>query len=239
MEKLNIPSAVYHSDGYGSYITINSTSGEFDPLITPEEQKTIDDFFEKFPHMYKSNVPKVKEESKVNTHCWIQTFTSQRFNPINPDPATINIEDIAHALSNICRFTGHASVFYSVAEHSVLTSYVCDYKNRLTMLLHDGSEAYLSDIASPVKRSPDFEKYREIENTLQTAIYKKFGINDLDEEDIKRSDLMLLATEARDLMTPLRFDWVQPMKPLPFKIVPLPPQEAKRLFMQRFVELTT
>ena len=233
MEKLNIPSAVYHSDGYGSYITINSTSGEFDPLITPEEQKTIDDFFEKFPGA-KPNVPEVNKETSSS---WIQTFTGQRFNPINPDPVTINIEDIAHALSNICRFTGHSSVFYSVANHAVLVSYICNHEFALYGLLHDSSEAYLSDIASPVKRSADFSSYRQIEKTLQTAIYKKFGLTDPEPEDIKRADLMLLATEASQLMDPLRVDWVQPMKPLPFKIVPLPPNEAKRLFMQRFVEL--
>ncbi len=53
---------------------------------------------------------------------WMQTCTGQKVDPFNPDPDTINIEDIAHHLSMLCRFTGAVKKFYSVAEHSWLLS---------------------------------------------------------------------------------------------------------------------
>src|SRR6266496_3875421 len=78
------------------------------------------------------------------------------FNVFNPKPEDVDIRDIAHALSNQCRFTGHTKEFYSVAQHSVLVSTFCAPEDAAWGLLHDASEAYLSDIASPVKKHPDF-----------------------------------------------------------------------------------
>jgi hypothetical protein len=168
---------------------------------------------------------------------WIQTYSGKKFILSNPDPDSIVIEDIAHALSNICRFTGHSNRFYSVAQHCVLVSHFCNNQNRLYGLLHDASECYLSDIASPIKRSIDFSKYREIENKLQKSIYKKFGLDEKEPEDIKQADLTLLSTEARDFMNP-RKDWIGLVNPLPCNITPMSPFEAKRSFLSRFKELT-
>ena len=50
---------------------------------------------------------------------WMQTHSGLRFYPLDPRPEDIRIEDIAHALPMICRFNGHCSRFYSVAEHSL------------------------------------------------------------------------------------------------------------------------
>jgi 5'-deoxynucleotidase YfbR-like HD superfamily hydrolase len=169
---------------------------------------------------------------------WIQTFTGRRFDPIDPVEGAIVIDDVAHSLSNQCRFTGHVKKFYSVAQHCVLVSYICDEKDALHGLLHDASEAYLVDIPRPLKRSGKFAAYLEMEDHLQKMIYKRFGLTTEEPAGVKRADTALLATEARDLMSPLHRDWVQPVDPLPFKIVPLPPQEAKDLFMKRFFQLT-
>lgn len=169
---------------------------------------------------------------------WIQTFTGRRFDPIDPVEGAIVIDDVAHSLSNQCRFTGHVKKFYSVAQHCVLVSYICDEKDALHGLLHDASEAYLVDIPRPLKRSGKFAAYLEMEDHLQKMIYKRFGLTIEEPAGVKRADTALLATEARDLMSPLHKDWAQPVEPLPFKIIPLPPQEAKDLFMKRFFQLT-
>jgi len=168
---------------------------------------------------------------------WIQTFTGRRFDPIDPVEGAIVIGDIAHSLSNQCRFTGHVKKFYSVAQHCVLVSYICDEKDALHGLLHDASEAYLVDVPRPLKRSGKFDAYLEMENHLQTMIYRRFDLEVEEPAGVKRADTILLATEARDLMAPLHKDWAQPIAPLPFKIVPLSPEEAKDLFIKRFHEL--
>ena len=92
---------------------------------------------------------------------WIQTFTGKRIYPFDPDPDLICIDDIAHALSNICRFTGHVKHFYSVAQHSVIVanaipdSLGVPHTNELYLqaLLHDAQEYLFSDLSRPLKRS--------------------------------------------------------------------------------------
>jgi len=180
---------------------------------------------------------KIMETSKIKL-TWIQTYSGRKFYPLNPSIGDIYIEDIAQSLSMLCRFTGHCNNFYSVAQHSVLVSYICKHKHALHGLLHDASEAYLSDLNSPLKRSGEFENYKMYENKLQSLINLKFGLKDVEPKNVKNADIKLLATEARDFMSPLHSDWVQPCDPLPFKIDPLPPAEAKDLFMDRYIELT-
>jgi 5'-deoxynucleotidase YfbR-like HD superfamily hydrolase len=82
---------------------------------------------------------------------WIQTYQGGCFEPFNPHPDQIHIRDIAHALALTCRFTGHCLDFYSVAQHSVMVSQIVSHKHALAGLLHDASEAYLTDVASPIK----------------------------------------------------------------------------------------
>jgi len=106
---------------------------------------------------------------------YIQTFTDKLIDPLDPDPDQICIEDIAHALSNLCRFGGHSSSFYSVAQHSVRCSQHFNDSDpeALAALLHDASEAYLLDIPSPVKwRLPE---YLAAEDKLMSVIAEKFG----------------------------------------------------------------
>ena len=170
---------------------------------------------------------------------WIQTFTGTTVYPLAIQQFSINIEDIAHALSNMCRFTGHTREFYSVAEHSIRVSELVPKELKLAALLHDGSEAYLSDIASPVKNHPDFSFYRDAELDVQTAIYQSFGIYlDFSKHSIiRRADIILLVTEKRDLMTKGEREWELPdIKPLDKTIVPLSPSSAKQLFIEKFNE---
>jgi uncharacterized protein len=168
---------------------------------------------------------------------WIQTFTLKKFFPLKPRSEDICIEDIAHALSLQCRFSGHINEFYSVANHSVLVSYICDSKDALFGLLHDASEAYLVDIPKPLKDSGSFEEYKRAENLLQTIIYNKYCQDSEEPISVKEADKILLATEARDLFSGFHPDWNMPIKPLPFIIKPMSPKEAEKAFLERFKEL--
>ena len=139
-----------------------------------------------------------KKEENLFTPDSIRTFTGQYVNVINPNPDTINIEDIAHSLANMPRFGGHLKHFYSVAEHSLLCmDYVAD-NLKLQALLHDASEAYLMDMPKPIKNHlPD---YQIIEYKIQSVINKKFGLPiDLD-KSIKVVDKKIIEFEWQKLM---------------------------------------
>jgi uncharacterized protein len=168
---------------------------------------------------------------------WITTYSGLKMYPLDPRPEEICIEDIAHALSNICRFTGHCREFYSVGNHSFSVSMKVSIKNALWGLLHDASEAYLYDISRPVKASAAFAGYRKIESRLQSVIVKKYGLSVVMPEEVKKMDDILLVTEARDLglLTP---EWnMSKIKPLRNKIIPMYPKEAERAFLERFYYL--
>ena len=138
---------------------------------------------------------------------WIQTFTGQRFWPLDPHPDEVDIRDIAHALSMLCRFTGHTKRFWSVAEHSLLVARLAPERLKLAALLHDATEAYLSDISRPMKRQLEFAYYREAEARLLRVIGERFGVPMADFEACKEADRWALGLEARDLMGDLRPGW--------------------------------
>lgn len=131
---------------------------------------------------------------------WIQTFTGKQFWPLDPRPEEVDIHDIGHALSLQCRFTGHLKHFYSVAQHSVMASWLVPPEDKLWALLHDGSEAYLVDVATPVKRSPEMAPYRQAEKRLMDVIVTAFGLPIEEPSTIKPADLTMLVTEKRDLL---------------------------------------
>jgi uncharacterized protein len=182
---------------------------------------------------------KLFPESTPPDNSWIQTYTGKKFFPLSPKIEDICIEDIAHSLSMLCRFTGHSNQFYSVAEHSILVSYLCDTKDALYGLLHDASEYALQDLPSPLKRSGKFEEYKKYESILQNMIFKKFNLLEEEPESVKRADQLLLATEGRDLMSPQHPEWKTKYEPLPFSIMCLSPAKAEQIFLRRFFELTT
>src|SRR5712664_1181267 len=82
---------------------------------------------------------------------WIETFTGHAFYLLDPRPEDILIEDIAHALSQACRFTCHTRRFYSVAEHSYHIAVLCEKEYKLGGLLDDAEETYLGDMNRPLK----------------------------------------------------------------------------------------
>jgi hypothetical protein len=166
---------------------------------------------------------------------WIQTVSGGRFDPINPRPEDVKIADIAHALSNICRFNGHCSEFYSVAQHSVLVCDALPQEFKPWGLLHDASEAYIADVSMPVKRSPEFGAYGVIEWRIMLAVCERFGLPWSEPAAVKAADNLVLATEARDLM-PRRevAEWAWLPKPMPERIIPWTPAFARTEFLVRF-----
>lgn len=135
----------------------------------------------------------VKTENLHAGDC-IRTHSGQYVNVFDPDPDTILIEDIAHALANQCRFGGHLPRFYSVALHSVYCSHQVHEKElRLAALMHDASEAYLLDIPSPIKRK--LYDYTHIEHGLMYVIAKKFGFEWPMHQKVKEADRIMLEME--------------------------------------------
>lgn len=168
---------------------------------------------------------------------WIMTFSGQRFDPFNPNPDAILIEDIAHALSNICRFTGHVRHHYSVAQHSVLVSKLCSPADALAGLLHDASEAYMNDAARPVKRHPEMVGFRDAENKLQRIIFEKFGLPGDMPASVKRADNELCIAEGKTL-NPHLGDYWKLVQVRDINVLPTTPDTARAMFLHRFQELT-
>jgi hypothetical protein len=166
----------------------------------------------------------------------------------------ICIEDIAHGLSQLCRFSGQTLEFYSVAQHSVMVSDVVtmldgssdefpkmerDKKNELALvaLLHDASEAYIIDLPTPVKAH--VQGYVELEHAVMTVIAKRF---DLDIELfahplVKHADMTMLATEKRDLLGPEPQPWIAMPKPYARHLIPWEPKQAEQNFLMQFDHL--
>lgn len=168
----------------------------------------------------------------------ILTQSGRSINLLQPDPALISIEDIAHGLSHLCRFTGHTRVFYSVAEHSLEVSYAVPAKYALEALLHDATEAYLGDVSSPLKAL--LPEYRLLEHGMDQAIRKRFGLPAMQSPYVKHADLCMLATERRDLMPRHADAWpmLAGIEARPLNLEPRSAGYARRLFLAAFDNLT-
>jgi hypothetical protein len=176
-----------------------------------------------------------------STGSWIRTYTGERFDPLSSSPGRIVIDDIAHALSNICRYTGHTKEFYSVAQHSVLVAKILEDDGhppsvQLQGLLHDATEAYLTDLSRPIKMTEALRPYREIETALERILAAHWGFETLTPGAVKVADMQILATEVRDLMGDPQ-DWQLPYGPRPWKVNPASPGKAKISFLNKYYEL--
>lgn len=153
---------------------------------------------------------------------WMQTWSGVKFSILNPTSDMIKIEDIAHALSNICRYNGHCSRFYSVLEHSILLSqYVFDLEHNprkgLEALLHDATEAYYCDLPRPFKYN--LPLYREFEIKLEKIIASKYSLEYPMPSWLKDLDSRMLKTEKDILMNDPKLEWFcDKLEPLPIKI---------------------
>lgn len=189
---------------------------------------------------------------------FISTVSGRDVPLLNPQPSDIYIEDIAHSLARIARFNGHTlgRVPYSVAQHSVRV--MREVRDRidgtpldtpgvlLAALLHDAHEAYIGDIASPVKWAVaafgEDLGLRTLKSLMDSAIAGAFGFEhrQFDNPVIKWADLVLLGAERRDLM-PKGAPW-SCLEEVGFSHVPtIRPWSvdvAQRKFLAAFKELT-
>lgn len=167
----------------------------------------------------------------------ILTASGNYFNFIKPADNVILVTDIAHALAHVCRFAGHTREFYSVAQHSVLASLIVPPEDAMAALFHDATEAYIGDVARPLKQLlPD---YQAIEERLHGDIFAKLGLPAELPPSVKHADLVMLATEQRDLMPHHDDEWtlIAGIDPLPDRIEPLSPWVACTMFLDRYRQL--
>lgn len=174
----------------------------------------------------------------------ICTYTGVEFNPFAPRLEDINIEDIAHALSNIPRFGGHTNTFYSVAQHAWDVSLMVSSMHAGYGLLHDAAEAYLLDVPTPIKQQMLFmvpgvsgpRSFKDVEWNLLTTIFARFGLERCAELplQVKRCDYQAYQNERAALLP--ETEWF-PTEVAPRAVNALAPTEAKGLFLRRFHQL--
>jgi len=171
----------------------------------------------------------------------ICTHTGKKFDYLDVKPEDICIADIAHGLSNLCRYFGQCKRFYSVAEHCVKLSLAENMSgDPKARFLHDAVEAYIGDIARPLKAL--LPEYRRIEDEIQKIIEEKYNV---DFSTVKQGDTEILEIEATVIM-PEEFFKIS-NEENDFKIYPhpntyveiecWPPFSAEQMFLQRAFEL--
>lgn len=174
----------------------------------------------------------------------ILTHAGLYVNPLDLRPEQIVIDDIVHALSHQCRYTGHTATFYSVGEHSVrCTRWLREEGEPDDILrwalLHDASEAYLVDIPRPLKQDPYFGKaYRGAEDRAMKVICDVFDLPHKMPDRVLEADIKLLATERRDLMPP-NGEWtiLDGIEPLPEPLRTWSPPKTREAFQSEFNKL--
>lgn len=138
----------------------------------------------------------------------MQTFSGVAYWPLDPRPDEVRLEDIAHHLSQICRYTGACREFYSVAEHAVHVSHLVPEELALHALHHDDAEYVCNDLARPVKYS--VVGYKETERINEAAITDYLGLPPLTDDQrvlLKLADNAMLLAEQALLMGPPPQPW--------------------------------
>lgn len=155
----------------------------------------------------------------------------------DPHPDAICIEDIAHALSHICRWGGHTPEHYSVAQHSIYVMVLARKNDEpvdvlLAALMHDAAEAYIHDIIKPLKHQLGLA-YQEIEERFETVIFSKYGISPAHIRRVKKYDLYALEQEHKQFFTADGADHWNDWGPQQISM----PEVSRRAFIMSFRQL--
>jgi 5'-deoxynucleotidase YfbR-like HD superfamily hydrolase len=173
--------------------------------------------------------------SYIITH----TGTHFHFPPAPRDHRRYLVRDIAHALAHLCRFNGHTEHFYSVAQHSLLVARLLPPELALAGLLHDAQEAYMGDMATPLKQL--MPAYRDMECQIEAELAAEFGLHHPMHPLVKEADLTMLATEAYHFFGHAEaglWESIRYVKINPYPIKPVRPSDAEEAFLSIFQMLT-
>lgn len=168
---------------------------------------------------------------------YITTRSGRQVSLLDPQPNQIDISDIAHGLAFQCRFNGQTTRFYSVAQHSLMVAAILPDYLKLAGLLHDAAEAYVGDVIQPLKQLlPEFHL---IEHRFMQVIGLRLGINLGHHAEVKKADLIALATEKRDLLPRERNRWpeLEGIVPLSRLTLPMSAEQAEEAFTRMFFAL--
>lgn len=175
------------------------------------------------------------EISTMNRGQPIQTFTGRAYYPMAPRPNDLEIEDVAHALSNLCRWGGHVKRFYSVAEHSVHVSRCVPPNHAFAALMHDATEAYVIDVPRPLKRA--LVNYADIEIANWRAICDRWSMCFDLPQCVHDADNKVLMAERLALMRPSFIGGWPDIEAANVEIIGWAPVRAKQEFLMRFEQL--
>lgn len=172
---------------------------------------------------------------------WMRTYTGRKFYPLAPCVEDIDIRDIAHALSQICRYGGHTTKPYSVAEHCVAVSLMVPAAYARQALLHDAAEAYVGDMVRPLKHHPLMKPFRDAEAAVEACVYTRFNIRPTETSNrlVKAIDDRILADEQKFLNGDKseNSEWMRKLVPLDIALPGLSAYHAEYIFCARFAEL--
>ena len=160
--------------------------------------------------------------------------------PLDLQPEDIDVTDIAYHIGAQCRFSGGVKDFYSVGQHSVLASYIVPPEFAWDALFHDAAEAYLQDMARPLKAEPYFGKaYRGAEMRVEKVIGEVLDVVFPMPPEVKEADEILLVTEARDLKHGTKgWEHFQDVKPLKEPLKAWSPRQSRTRFLARYNQLS-
>lgn len=166
----------------------------------------------------------------------MQVFSGEKFWPLDPRPDEVHITDIAHSLSLICRYNGHASRFVSVAEHCYRLSYAVEPEHARWALMHDAAEAYVGDMVRPLKQfMPEFS---EVEDRVLAVIASRFGLAMPIPDVVHEADTRYLLDERAAMLPNTRHPWgIEELEPLGIEVTGMAPETAEVVFLSRFYEL--
>lgn len=173
----------------------------------------------------------------------ITTHSGQQVDIEAPQSDTLRIEDIAHALSFLCRGSGQANFFFSVARHCVYCAAEAQARGFsrevvLACLLHDASEAYMTDVPKPIKDNL-IPQYRKYEDALLDRIYEKFIGRALTDDELSQVSLIDRVLLQYDLKYLLNMEVELPPIHIELKYEYIPFEEARDAYLSAFHRLTT
>jgi len=160
---------------------------------------------------------------------YIHTFSGIAFDLLNPKPGMILIEDIIHSLCLINRYNGAALFPYSVAQHSLYVASLLPQELKLHGLLHDAAEAYVGDMASPLKKI--MPEYKKVEEKIFRVVADVYGLSYPEPLEIKKADLAVLSAEREQVLLPSYGPWFKDFpSPAPICIDVISWVQAKEQF---------